>query len=340
MHNRTRDIFVGLTAIAGVIGVAGLMFLFGYIPKFLEPGYIIHIQFAEAGGLNSSSRVILDGVDVGRLIKLDLQKPPKRGVIMTAQIRSQYNIPKTVRVTVASKILGGSPALAFYTNTLTDEQLSEYLAKDGSAILDGKVEGMLADVTKKIQNYMDPAISKLTQVADDFSILSKQWTQVGTNIADLTAPRSLDEVKAGEAQANINTMIARADERMAELKTTIEHINKLVGDEQLKNDITAMVKQTTQTAAQWETTAEKTQKRADEVTKKLYAVADDMSATIRASKMLIDKAATGEGTVGKLLNDPKLYTNLNESVLRLNSALDELKLMIQKIKAEGVNINL
>lgn len=340
MQNRTRDIFVGLTAIAGVICVAVLMFLFGYIPKFLEPGYIVHVHFAQAGGLNSSSRVIMDGVDIGRLIKLDLQTPPKRGVDMTAQIRSDYNIPKNVRVTVASKLLGGSPALAFYTHELTDDQMSDYLPKDGTAVLDGQIESMLADVTKKLQTYMDPALSKLTQVADDFSELSKQWTQVGTNIAQLTAPRSLDEVNAGEAQANINTLIARADQRMAELKSTIDHINQLVGDDQLKNNINTMLKQTTDTAAQWEKTALDTQKRADEVTRKLYAVADDMSATIRSSKILIDKAATGDGTVGKLFNDPKLYNNLNETVERLNAAIDEIKLMIQKIKAEGVNVNL
>ena len=340
MHNRTRDIFVGLTAIAGVVGVAGLMFLFGYIPKFLEPGYIIKVQFAQAGGLNSSSRVILDGVDIGRLIKLELQPPPNHGVIMTAQFRSKYNVPQKVRVTVAGKLLGGSPALAFYTDKLTDDQLTQFLAKDGSAVLDGQIESMLADVTKKLQAYMDPAIAKLTQVADDFSILSKQWTQVGSNVANLTEPRTMQQVESGEKSANIQTLLARSDQRMAELKATIDHINNLIGDDQLKTNITDMLKQTTQTAAEWEKTAEKTQQRADEVTKKLYAMADDMSAAIQSSKQLIDKAATGEGTVGKLLNDPKLYTNLNEAVLRLNSALDEIKLMIQKIKAEGVNINL
>ena len=340
MHHRTRDIFVGLTAIAGVICVAGLMFLFGYIPKFLEPGYIVHVNFPQAGGLNSSSRVILDGVDIGRLIQLDLQTPPKRGVVMTAQIRSDYNIPENVRVTVASKLLGGSPALAFYTDHLPVAELDDYLTKDGSAELDGEIQGMLTEVTKKLQTYLDPAIKNLNQVADDFSKLSKQWTTVGDNIANMTAPRTLADVDSGKAQANINTLLARADQRMAELKTTIDHINNLVGDEKLKTSLSNMIEQTTKTATAWEETAKSTQVTADSLSKKLYAMADDMSATIRSTQMLIDKAATGKGTVGQLLNDPKLYTNLNETVIRLNAALDEIRLLVEKIKAEGVNVNL
>jgi phospholipid/cholesterol/gamma-HCH transport system substrate-binding protein len=284
--------------------------------------------------------VILDGVDIGRLTELNLQIPPKRGVVMTAQIRSNYNIPKDVRVTVASKLLGGSPALAFYTDHLPDEALTDYLAKDGSAQLDGQIQGMLTEVTNKLQTYLEPAMQKLNQVADDFSKLSSQWTTVGDNIANMTEPRTLADVDNGKAQANINTLLARADERMAELKATIDHINNLVGDEKLKTSLTNMIDQTTKTATAWEETAKSTKVTADSLSKKLYAMADDMSATIRSTQMLIDKAATGKGTVSKLLNDPTMYTNLNETVIRLNAALDEIKLLIQKIKAEGVNVNL
>lgn len=340
MKNRTRDIIVGLTAIAGVVGVASLMFLFGYIPKFLEPGYIVKVHFAQAGGLNSASRVIMDGVDIGRLVKLDLQQPPKRGVVMTAQIRSEFNIPKDVRVTVASKLLGGSPALAFYTDKLTNEQMTQYLPKDGSGKLDGELTSMLAEITEKLQKYLDPAIANLTKVSNDFTELSKQWTQVGQNIAQLTEPRTLDDVQAGKVASNLTTLLARADKRMAELKTTIDNINKFVGDDQLKADIKHLVIQTTTTAEAWQKTATQTQKHAAAVTKRLYAVADDMSAAIQSAKKMLDTAATGNGTVGRLLNDADLYKNLNDAANRLNSTLDEARLLIQKIKAEGVNVNL
>jgi len=340
MSHRTRDIFVGLTAIGGVAGVAMLMFIFGYIPKFLEPGYIVKINFIQAGGLNSSSRVILDGVDIGRLTDIDLPTPPNRGVVMTAQIRNKYNVPQDVHVTIAGKILGGSPALSFTTDKLTDQQMTVFLPKDGSGKLNGELTNMLADVTKTLQTYMDPAITKLTQVTQDFSILSKQWTQVGININQLTAPRTLADVDQGKAPANINTLMARADERMAELKTTIDHINSLIGDQKLKTDIQKMVQQTTDTAAAWEQTAIKTQERADLISKKIFSVADDLSAAIRSAKLTLDKASQGDGTVGKLLNDAQLYNNLNDAVNRLNATLDEAKLLIQKIKAEGVNVHL
>ena len=340
MSNRTRDIIVGLTAIGGILGVAGLMFFFGYIPKILEPGYIINVHFTQAGGLNSSSRVILDGVDIGRITQLNLQAPPDRGVMMVAQIREQYSIPQDVKVVIASKLLGGSPALAFYTDKLTNEQMAQYLPKDGSAKLQGKIQNMLDDVTSKMQQFMDPALEKLTQVADDFSKLSKQWEQVGANISELTAPRTTEQVDQGKAAANINTLLARADHRMAELKTAINNINSIIGDKQLKADIKGMVRQATQTAKAMEQTATTAQQQAEKITKKLFAVADDLSATITSAKKTLDLTRDGNGTVSKLLNDPKLYNNLNDAVSRLNKALDEATLLLQKVKAEGVNINL
>lgn len=340
MSNRTRDIIVGLTAIGGILGVAALMFFFGYIPKILEPGYIVKIHFAQAGGLNASSRVILDGVDIGRITQLNLQAPPHRGVIMVAQIREQYNIPKEVEVTIASKLLGGSPALGFYTDKLSNEQMTQYLLKDGSAKLDGELQNMLDDLTAKMQQYMEPALAKLTQVADDFSRLSKQWEQVGANISELTAPRTPQQVDQGKAAANINTLIARADQRMAELKTAIDNINSIIGDKQLKADIQGMVNQATQTAKAIQQTATTAQQQAVKITQKIFAVADDLSATITSAKKTIDLAREGNGTVGKLLNDAKLYNNLNDAVGRLNKALDEATLLLQKVKAEGVNINL
>jgi hypothetical protein len=53
---------------------------------------------------------------------------------------------------------------------------------------------------------------------------------------------------------------------------------------------------------------------------------------------LADKARKGDGTVGKLLNDPALYQNFNDAAERIQKAVDEMKLLIEKWKAEGVPV--
>ncbi len=320
MKHKTRDIIVGFTALMGLGGIAFLLYIFGYVPQMLEPGYRIGIEFPHASGLNANSRVLLDGVDVGRLTTLTLQQPPKRGVLLDAQIRREFQIPAQARVTVDAKILGGSPALAFYTDHLTNEQVKVMLPVDGSAVVQGELQSMFGDLKEQLEERLNEPLEKFKQIADDFSKLSQQWTVVGKNISELTAPRTLQQVDEGKAQANLTTLLARTDQRMAQVKT--------------------MVAQMQATSEQWTAVGKDVRNAVDQMTQKLYATADDMSKTLNAVHTTVEQARVGEGTIGKLLNDPQLYHNLNDASERLNQMLDEINLLVQKIKAEGVNINL
>ena len=53
-----------------------------------------------------------------------------------------------------------------------------------------------------------------------------------------------------------------------------------------------------------------------------------------------DFASEGNGTVGMLLNNPDLYNSLTEAAVRLQRVLEEVQLLIEKLKAEGVQIKL
>ena len=53
---------------------------------------------------------------------------------------------------------------------------------------------------------------------------------------------------------------------------------------------------------------------------------------------LAAKASDGKGAMGKLLNDPALYDNLNDTAERIGQTADELKLLIEKWKAEGLPV--
>ena len=60
--------------------------------------------------------------------------------------------------------------------------------------------------------------------------------------------------------------------------------------------------------------------------------------------MTINRLATtiesGEGTVGQLINDPKLYQNLLTATNRFSKLLADLQLLAEKWKQSGVGIKL
>jgi hypothetical protein len=68
-------------------------------------------------------------------------------------------------------------------------------------------------------------------------------------------------------------------------------------------------------------------------------VADSLSATLEDVRRLTRLASEGQGTVAQMLNNPDLYNSMTDAAQRLERALTEAQLLIEKYKAEGVPIH-
>jgi ABC-type transporter Mla subunit MlaD len=53
---------------------------------------------------------------------------------------------------------------------------------------------------------------------------------------------------------------------------------------------------------------------------------------------IIAKVSKGDGTIGKLMNDPRLYEELSEAAQRLTITLRDLQAMVRKVKEEGLEL--
>ena len=62
---------------------------------------------------------------------------------------------------------------------------------------------------------------------------------------------------------------------------------------------------------------------------------DDTLVEVRA---LTSRAASGGGTLGRLLNDPALYEDLDDAARRLADTLETLEILIEAVKAQGVKV--
>lgn len=353
MSDRFRHLLVGLTGLCGIVGLAALLMLFGYVPDWLEGGYVVKVRMTDAGGLTAGSRLKLNGLDVGRVVTIELQQPVNKGVIITAKVKEEFNLPQGVTASVSPTFLGGSPALDFEVAHLTGNEPS--LPRNGSA----EIEGRIASIAGQLTSALEGPKKDLTRLVDTFEKLSNEWNTVGKNISMLTAPLTPAEVDGsnGAKAGNITTVLARADQRLAEMREILGGVNSLLNDPKMREDLkitlvnvkdaSANIKEVTADAktlvAKAGGTVDKVdglvssaQGNLDQLTKRYVAVADDLSGSILAMRKTIDQAREGNGTVGKLLNDPSLYNNLNDSVKKLDSALVDMKLLIQKWEKEGI----
>ncbi len=354
MKDYTRNLIVGITAVAGLVGLATMTILFGYAPQWLESGYVVQIQMNRSGGLIESSRVRLNGIDVGRITSVQLQDPPTKGVMLQAMIREQVRIPEQANASVAQPLLGGTPALVFTVSHIEDAQEMVYLPTDGT----GKITGSSATLYDKLADSLREPAEAFGRLSNRFETLSEEWEQVGRNLRDLTDPRTTAEVDGG-ADATLASTMARADARLRDMKEVIDNINRWVGDEQLQADVRETVASTKDFTSRMNESAEKvdaivndarglitdarttvsqTGENVDAALTRYVAVADELSAAVDSMRTSLAAVENGKGTMGKMVNDPELYHNMNESMSQLEQAIIDFRLLIKKWQAEGVPI--
>ncbi len=361
MKERTRNVIVGLTALAGIVGLAGMSVLFGGLPRLLEGGYPITVEMPSAGGLTQDSRVHLAGIDIGYVSQVELAKPPKTGVTITIKIREEVRIPKAADVSVKQGLIGGSPTLLFDIEQLTAAQATDYLANDGSAEVQGSSASMVNALAAQMREALKGPTEKFAQLADNFQELSKEWSDVGRNIKQMTAARTSADVDAGNADANLPSILDRADQRLKQMELVIAGLNEWINDPQIRSDIKATVANAKALTERANASMDKVDavltnadkavattndaignagKRVDEIAAKYGKVADELTVAITSMRQTIELARKGDGTVGKMLNDPALYNNLNDTVERMGQALKEMKMMFEKWQKEGLPVKL
>ena len=317
MNERGRNLIVGGTVLAGLGGFIFLLIVFGYLPRFLQSGYHVEIVLQDAVGVNPGSRVDLAGIDVGEVEAIRFREPFDGGVVVEARIKDTIDIPASAVVVVEKELLGGSSTLKFVVDS-TGGAISDFLPRDGTARVVGG-PGALAN-----------AFGGFQQMGEDFARLSNEWSGVGAKLnAFLGGETAADD--AGPMGGMLR-VITGLETRLTEIESVVAGMDRYVNDEQLRENITATG------ANARKLTAEASESLAEVKVRTLVAVGE-LSKVLAEAQQAMAKANTGQGTMGKTLNDPALYDNLNDAALRIGTTLDDLKLLLDKWKAEGVPIN-
>jgi phospholipid/cholesterol/gamma-HCH transport system substrate-binding protein len=348
MNERTQNIAVGATTLAGLVGFAAILMLFGYAPRIAEEGYQVRVRMADAAGLSEGSRVLLSGIQVGRINSVAFDTDPARpgGVVAVLLINKGAAVPRGVRARTTATLLGGSASLELSSPPAAPGVPLAYLATDGHEVIEGESSTLASDIQgslQRVESKFEQVSADLTRIAtklsadvDDaahsFHDLSAQWTEVGRNVRGLTDPRTPEDVDKGQAAGNLSSLVARADARVRELHSVLDGVNQWVHDPELRDN----VHKTAANAAGFTQQAQQTAAQIGALATKYLAVADDLSAAVASLRQTLDQVNRGQGTVGKLLKDPGLYDNLNDSAVRLGQSIDELKKLLEKARTEGL----
>ncbi len=358
LSERTRNVFVGLTFLAALgVCMYGIMLL-GKFPLFgAIHQYSVRLTAANANGVTTGSKVEFNGVYAGQVESAWLAGDDKGNAVvyLNLKIDPDVNIPAAASATLLRPTAVGTPYVAL---TAADFK-PPYLAKDGSAVL----KATAGDASLIPQSVFND----VRELKENLTVLSQNITTVAKDLHVLlayTPPEALanaDPNDPNRPRENASTVIIRLDRTVASLQA-------LLTDPKLQGQVRDAVRNIADASAQLQATLAKfdqTLAHADTAIAAIGTAANSVGGaatqatlTIQATQKDIDRVAQqlvetlgqldksikqiteGQGTTGRLVNDPRLYDGLVDLSKSLKTTVDDLDFLLGKWKDEGVNLKL
>jgi len=326
-----RDFFTGLTALVGLVGLFIMLILFGEFSDFGQKHYVFTVNLSTAAGLSATSPVTLNGVRVGQIESTAIRMSPDVGATLRVRVREGTKIPRKATVAIERSLVGDASL---------DFVVPVNLVPDGF-IVEGEVvdAGEPSSLINRLTSMVEKPLERLTATADNIDKLAATYTTFGERLNEMIEPRTVAEVDGGK-EPNLRTTIARADQALA-------GASKWLGDDALLAQSRTLIERANQVLTDVSALAGNLEQKTTKAGAQIDAVAAQALVTLRNTETAAGELAQaletvnkGGGTLGKLVNNPDLYNSLNDAAKRLDRALSEFQLLVEKYKTEGLPLKL
>jgi phospholipid/cholesterol/gamma-HCH transport system substrate-binding protein len=345
VSQKVSNTLVGLTMIVALGLLMYGILLLGRTPNWgAARPYILTLTATNANNVAAGSKVDLNGVLIGSVKRVDLKKDPdgKLRVHAILQIDGNTDIPASATVILGRGQIGPS-----YVSISASDASGSMLAKNGSATLTAEA-GDTGLIPKDVRDNLTAVSGQLEKVAADIHLL------LAYNTPEAVEAARNDPTIKDKPVENVSTLVIR-------LNRTMGSLEKLLADPALHAQVRQIVQNLADSSAQLKTTlasVDSTFKNADKTVAKVGDAANQATTTLAASEKqilvvsekLVDtlnqiekttrQLSEGNGTTGKLINDPRLYEGLVDLSKSMRSTVDDLDFLLKKWKDEGVNLKL
>jgi phospholipid/cholesterol/gamma-HCH transport system substrate-binding protein len=287
----TREIKTAILVIASI-----LLFIWGY--SFLKGRDLLssykklYVQYDSVEGLSSSAPVTLNGLAIGRITAITIN--PKTGkLLVEMQIKSDFPISQSSTATIYEPGLIGGKQISINPN-LADNTL----AADGSYLSGTIKQGLTDAVGEKlvpIQAKLDKLLGNADELISGFNKVLDEKAQ--DDLRKSLAELSLTMQQFHKASISMNNVL---DDNKAQVKGVVTNFNKISKDFASISD---------------------SLNKAD-----MGKTVRNLNATLAKVNGLVQNLEAGNGTMGKLLKDDALYTNLTKSTRELELLLQDVRL--------------
>ncbi len=283
-----NEVKVGITVLLAII-VAIVGFRFMRDVPILRQSMEIATTFDRADGISSGSVVHVKGVKVGSVNRVFLT--PESNVRVTMRIDKGINIPRGSVAHLTS--LGIVEGKSIVIELGDSEEMVEF---------GGEIEGVY------VETMMEVLGSKGEELGDD----------VSDGISELNRfLRQLNETLTDEASADVGRTIHNAHRATGQIAATLE---------EKQQEINRAIDAGSSMMSQLDTMVTDNRPKVDSLMlslehniNELETVRVELEKATSSLNEILEKINHGDGTLGKLVNDPSMYNNLDSLTVEMNN---------------------
>lgn len=301
LSNETK---VGILTVLGItLLVLGFNVLKG--KSLFSRNKTIYAVYKQVNGLQPSNAVQVNGLVVGSVSELNVKDNDPSQILVTIILTKKIDIPRNSVARISSDLLGVKTVQMDLGNA------TEYL-KSGDTIYAATVDGSMTDALKE---QISPLVKKLEGTLSNIdSVLLAV-----NDILDTTAKGNLQET-----MRNLNTSMRHFSHTSASLSSLMDP---------QKGSVHATFNNLAAVTGNIKNNNEKISGILDNAKKTTDALANgnldktllQFQQTVTNLNATIAKLNTTDGTAGLMLNDKKVYNNLQNSLGSLNKLLEDLR---------------
>lgn len=286
-----------LAAITIAILIIGYNFLKGNDIFVSENEF--YAKYDKVDGLAVSKPVLVNGYQIGRVSALTLLANGQ--VLAQFKIKPQYEVPKNTIARLESTDLLGSKAVVF------DLGNSLQYAIDGDT-LNANVQANLLEQVEPVQKKAQQIVAKMDSVLSSVNMIlnpdfqrnvNRSFASIANTLQTLESTSKTVDGAVGIQAKRIDVILANAESISNNLKNNNEKINAMVSN---FNSFSNQMASTN-----------------------IKATIDNANKAVTELQAAVNKVNQGTGSIALLLNDDKLYNNLNKSASDLDKLMVDVK---------------
>jgi phospholipid/cholesterol/gamma-HCH transport system substrate-binding protein len=294
----TNETKVGvLAAVAITVLIVGYSFLKGNDVFSRENEF--YAIYPRVDGLTVSKPVLVNGYQIGRVSDLTLQADGR--ILVQFKVNPEYGIPKNTIAKLESTDLLGGKAIVFELGNGSD------MAADGDT-LNANVKKDLMDQVEPVQKKAEQIISRMDSVLTSVNSTLSPEFQRNFDRSFASIARTLETLE--KTTQTVDGLVTKQSSKISVIITNLESIST-----NLKNNSSTITK-----------IVNNFDKISDDVAKANFAqTITEANKAVADLQVVINKVNSGNGTLGQLINDERMYNNLNNAAANLDKLIVDLK---------------